>query len=250
MSAVGLYKTFSSGEIRQNILEDLNLDIYENDFTVIMGASGAGKSTLLYSLSGMDRPTSGKIHFKGEEISKYSDDKLAVFRRKNCGFVFQQIYLMESMSILDNVLASGMLLSHNKQKLVEKAKSILKQVGLGEGIWRKFPTQISGGEGQRAAVARAVINDPAIVFADEPTGALNSAFGKAVLDVLTSVHENNQSIIMVTHDVKSALRGNRVIYLKDGVIRGECVLGRYTSESNESKARHEKISGFLNEMGW
>jgi len=247
LSTKKLCKSFSVGETQQHVLKDLDLDIYEGDFTIIMGASGAGKSTLLYALSGMDKPTSGEIHFNNEQISGYSDDKLAIFRRKNCGFVFQQIFLMDNMSVLDNVLACGMLISQNKQQLTEKAKELLKQVELDELRWRKFPSQLSGGEGQRAAVVRAVINDPTVVFADEPTGALNSAYGKAVLDVLTSVNENGQSIIMVTHDITSARRGNRIIYLKDGVVCGECRLGKYISGD---QSRYEKVNTFLGEMGW
>ena len=247
LSTKKLCKSFSSGGIQHHVLKDLDLDIYEGDFTIIMGASGAGKSTLLYALSGMDRPTSGEIHFKDDEISGYSDDRLAVFRRKNCGFVFQQIFLMDNMSVLDNVLSCGMLISQNKQQLIEKAKTLLKQVELNEVLWRKFPRQLSGGEGQRAAVVRAVINDPTVVFADEPTGALNSAYGAAVLDVLTTVNENGQGIIMVTHDIVSARRGSRIIYLKDGIIRGECRLGKYISGD---KSRNEKVNVFLSEMGW
>lgn len=247
LSAKNLYKSFSAGKMEQQVLNGLSLDIYQGDFTIIMGSSGAGKSTLLYALSGMDKPTSGEIYFCEEEISGYSADKLAVFRRKNCGFVFQQIFLMDNMSVLDNVLACGLLVSRDKQTLAERAKTLLRQVELDEVRWRKFPSQLSGGEGQRAAVVRAVINNPAIVFADEPTGALNSAYGKAVLDVLTGVNEKGQSIIMVTHDLKSARRGSRIIYLKDGVICGECRLGRYISGDRE---RHDKLNAFLSEMGW
>ena len=247
LSAKNLCKSFTAGKMEQQVLNRLNLDIYRGDFTVIMGSSGAGKSTLLYALSGMDKPSSGEIYFSEEEISGYSSDRMALFRRKNCGFVFQQIFLMDNMSVLDNVLACGLLLSRDKQALAEKAKTLLRQVELDEVRWRKFPSQLSGGEGQRAAVVRAVINDPAIVFADEPTGALNSAYGKSVLDVLTNVNEKGQSIIMVTHDLKSARRGNRIIYLKDGVIQGECQLGRYVSGDQE---RHSKLNAFLSQMGW
>ena len=247
LSSTDLCKTFTVGKVSQQVLIDLDLEIYREDFTIIMGSSGAGKSTLLYALSGMDKPTSGKIHFCDEEISGYSPDKLAVFRRKNCGFVFQQVYLMESMSVLDNILACVLLVSRDRQALIRKAKDLLLQVELDELLWSKFPSQLSGCEAQRAAVIRAVINDPAIVFADEPTGSLNSTYGAAVLDVLTEMNERGQSIIMVTHDLKSALRGNRIIYLKDGVICGECQLGKYTSED---RRRSEQLNAFLGDMGW
>jgi putative ABC transport system ATP-binding protein len=242
-----LCKTFSSGGLQQHVLKNLDLEIYEGDFTVIMGPSGAGKSTLLYALSGMDKPTLGGIGFSGREIGNLSNDKLAVFRRDNCGFVFQQMYLLDNMSILDNILICGLLISKNRKAVVERAKQLLQRLNLDETIWRKFPAQVSGGEAQRAGIARALINSPKIVFADEPTGALNSTYGKAVLDALTEVNEQGQNVVMVTHDMKSARRGNRILYLQDGVIRGECLLGKYVSGSNE---RHNKLSAFLTEMGW
>jgi putative ABC transport system ATP-binding protein len=242
-----LCKTFSNGGVQQHVLKNLDLEIYKGDFTVIMGASGAGKSTLLYALSGMDKPTLGQIYFNGEEISKYKDDKLAVFRRKNCGFIFQQIYLLDQMSLMDNVLAGGLLLTKDKKALVERAKTLFENVRINESLWRKFPSQVSGGEAQRAGIVRALINEPTIVFADEPTGALNSTYSEAVLDVLSEVNAAGQSIVMVTHDLKSARRGNRIVYLKDGVVCGECNLGRYVSKDVD---RHKKLNDFLQEMGW
>lgn len=242
-----LCKSFWSGGLEQSVLKNLNIEIYEGDFTVIMGASGAGKSTLMYALSGMDRPTSGSIKFFNTEIGKLNNDKLAVFRRLNCGFVFQQMFLLDNMSVLDNILASGLLIAKNKKAIVARAKELLTQVGLTETIWRKFPTQLSGGEVQRAAIVRALINQPKVVFADEPTGALNSVAGTAALDVLTKMNTDGQNIIMVTHDLKSARRGNRILYIHDGVINGVCDLGKYKSGD---KARHEKLQTFLSEMGW
>lgn len=242
-----LSKTFSNEGVQQHVLKNLDIEIYEGDFTVIMGASGAGKSTLLYALSGMDKPTLGSIDFSGKEITKLSNDKLAVFRRGNCGFVFQQMFLLDNMSILDNILISGLLTSKDRKKLTARAKELLTKVGLNETIWNKFPTQLSGGEIQRAAIVRAIINNPKVVFADEPTGALNSASGKAALDVLTEVNKEGQSIIMVTHDLNSARRGNRILYIRDGVIQGVCNLGKYVSGDKE---RHEKLRAFLQDMGW
>jgi putative ABC transport system ATP-binding protein len=242
-----LCKTFSSGGFQQHVLKNIDMEIYEGDFTVIMGPSGAGKSTLLYALSGMDKPTLGEISFSGREISSLSNDKLAVFRRDNCGFVFQQIYLLDNMSILDNIMACGLLVSKNRKAIAERAKQLLQRLNLDEAIWRKFPSQVSGGEAQRTGIVRALINNPKIVFADEPTGALNSANGNAVLDALTEVNNQGQSVVMVTHDLKSARRGSRILYLQDGVIRGECLLGKYVSGDEE---RHNKLNGFLAEMEW
>jgi len=242
-----LCKTFSSGGNMQHVLKNIDMEIYEGDFTIIMGASGAGKSTLLYALSGMDKPSLGEITFGDRDITKMSTDELAFFRRKNCGFVFQQVYLVDSMSVFDNVMAAGLLTNKNKKEVANKAKEILKSVDIEESLWDKFPTQISGGEAQRVGIARALINSPRLVFADEPTGALNSKTGKDVLDALTAFNESGQSIVMVTHDITSARRGNRVLYVKDGEIAGECNLGKYV---HGDKERHQKLSDFLISMGW
>ena len=242
-----LCKTFSNGGVQQHVLKNIDLEIKDGDFTVIMGASGAGKSTLLYALSGMDKPTLGNITFNSVEITKLNSDELAIFRRRNCGFVFQQTYLVDSMSVLDNVLAAGLLVDMNKKAVTEKAKEVLKSVDIEETLWDKFPTQISGGEAQRVGIARALINNPRLVFADEPTGALNSQTGKDVLDALTKFNEKGQSIVMVTHDITSARRGNRILYVKDGEIAAECNLGAYVPNDPD---RHEKLRDFLGKMGW
>lgn len=242
-----LSKSFSNGGTMQHVLKNIDLQLCRGDFTVIMGASGAGKSTLLYALSGMDTPTLGTITFADSVISDLSPDALAVFRRGHCGFVFQQIYLIESMSIMDNVLAAGLLVNKDKKALLGRARKLFDAVGISAETQRKFPTQISGGEAQRVGIVRGLINSPEILFADEPTGALNSKTGLDVLDTLTKFNEGGQSVVMVTHDMRSARRGNRILYLKDGSILGECQLGRYI---HGDKSRHEKLNAFLTEMGW
>ena len=278
-----LCKTFSTGGIQQHVLKNLDLSIYKGDFTVIMGASGSGKSTLLYVLSGMDQPTLGTVKYTltreaclpaGHVLqdapgysagdagsrnmpegggSRYLDitglgvSEMAVFRRKNCGFVFQQIHLLDNMSVLDNVLVSGLLTSKDRKAVAERGKQLLGQVGITEDDWGKFPAQLSGGEAQRVGIVRALMNEPHLVFADEPTGALNSKFSEQVLDAMTSINEKGQSLVVVTHDIKTARRANRVIYLKDGIICGECDLGAY---QKNDKARHGKLNAFLAEMGW
>lgn len=242
-----LSKSFSNGGTMQHVLRNIDLQLYRGDFTVIMGASGAGKSTLLYALSGMDTPTLGTITFAGTVISGLKQDSLAVFRRRHCGFVFQQIYLIESMSIMDNVLVAGLLANKDKKALVQRAHALFDAVDISKATQSKFASQISGGEAQRVGIVRALINSPEILFADEPTGALNSKTGLDVLDTLTRFNEQGQSVVMVTHDMRSARRGNRILYLKDGSIMGECQLGRYV---RGDKSRHEKLSAFLTEMGW
>ncbi len=243
-----LCKTFSNEGLQQHVIKNLDLEIMEKDFTVIMGSSGSGKSTLLYALSGMDKPSMGKVFFGEEDISDYSNDKLALFRRNHCGFVFQSIYLLENMNVIDNVLTGALVAKKNSPELVAKTKELLKQVGIDEALWKKHPNQLSGGECQRVGIVRAIVNEPQILFADEPTGALNSSSGQDVLDVFTNLHKNGQSIVMVTHDLKTALRGTRVIYLRDGGIVGEHRMEDF--ETDDLKKRRESLQEFLNEMGW
>lgn len=242
-----LSKSFSSGGSMQHVLKNIDFQLYRGDFTIIMGASGAGKSTLLYALSGMDTPTLGTITFGEKVISDLDSDGLAVFRRDHCGFVFQQIYLIDGMSVMDNVLAAGLLVSRDKNALVKRAEALFDAVDISPETRKKFPAQISGGEAQRVGIVRALINSPEILFADEPTGALNSKTGLDVLDTLTAFNQQGQSVVMVTHDMRSARRGNRILYLKDGTVLGECDLGKYVSGDPR---RHEKLSSFLKEMGW
>ncbi len=270
VTAKDLSKTFSTGAVQQHVLKNLNLNIYHGDFTVVMGNSGSGKSTLLYALSGMDRPSMGTITYytsqkNGDtettectEISKFNNDKLAAFRRDHVGFVFQQNYLNDSMSALDNVMLCGLLKNGNRKELAEKAKRLLGNVEISETDYRKFPTQLSGGQQQRVAVVRGVINSPEILYADEPTGALNSQNTENVLNILSDINSEGQSIVMVTHTIAAAERGNRVIYLADGVIADEVELGSYLGNYkdetnpmlNEAKARHAKLKNFLQDMGW
>ena len=243
-----LCKSFSNGGTQQHVIKNLDLEIREKDLTVIMGASGSGKSTLLYALSGMDKPTLGSVYFGNEDISKYSNDALAVFRRKNCGFVFQSIYLLDNMTVFDNIMTGALAAQKNSPALVQKAESLLKKVGLDEQIWKKYPNQLSGGECQRAGIVRAVINDPKILFADEPTGSLNSAASNDVLDIFTEINRSGQSIVMVTHDIRTALRGNRIIFLSDGAVVGEHEMPPYGED--DLKTRREGLQAFLDGMGW
>ena len=154
LKVTDLSKTFSNESVQQHVLRNLNLEIYKGDFTVIMGNSGSGKSTLLYALSGMDRPTLGKVVYGDEDISGYSNDKLAKFRKNHCGFVFQQNYLNDTMSALDNVMVSGLLRTKDRKALAVKAKELLSRVEISDMDSRKFPTQLSGGQQQRVAVVR------------------------------------------------------------------------------------------------
>lgn len=243
-----LCKSFSNGGRQQHVIKNLDMEIIEGEFTVIMGASGSGKSTLLYALSGMDKPSMGKVLFNETEIQDYSNDELAVFRRGNCGFVFQSVYLLENQTILDNILTGALIVQKNSPELVRKAKELLKKVGIDSEMWNKYPSQLSGGEGQRVGIVRAIINNPKILFADEPTGQLNSASSQDVLDIFSEIHKNGQSIVMVTHDLKTALRGTRVIFLRDGGIEGDYKMPAYGTD--DVKERRAGLQQFLDDMGW
>jgi putative ABC transport system ATP-binding protein len=243
-----LCKSFSNGGVQQHVIKNLDLEITEGDFSVIMGSSGSGKSTLLYALSGMDKPNMGKVIFGDTEIQEYSNDELAIFRRGNCGFVFQSVYLIDNQTVLDNVLTGALIVQKNSPELVKKVKELLVKTGLTEEDFKKYPNQLSGGEAQRVGIVRAIINDPKILFADEPTGQLNSASSKDVLDIFSDIHKNGQSIVMVTHDIKTALRGTRVLYLRDGGIVGDYHMPVYGED--DVKARRAGLSDFLEDMGW
>ena len=212
ISTKKLCKTFSNGGLQQHVLKNLDMEIYEGDFTILMGASGAGKSTLMYALSGMDKPTLGEVVFDGKEITKMSADELALFRREHCGFVFQQIYLVDSMSVFDNVMAAGLLKSKNKKEVAKKAGLILKALDVEENMWDKFPTQISGGEAQRVGIARALINHPKIILADEPTGDLDPENTETVLKLFRSIADENVTVISVTHENENRLTFADAIY--------------------------------------
>jgi len=239
-----LSKSFSVGGAQQHVLRNLDLEIGKGSFTVIMGPSGAGKSTLLYALSGLDRPTLGTVRLDGTDLTGMKEDALARFRRSHCGFVFQQVHLLDSLSVLENLLAVGLLISRDRSAVTARARSLLERVNLPERDWSKVPTMLSGGEAQRVAIARALMNHPTVVFADEPTGQLNSEHSTAVLDLLSEVHEDGQTIVMVTHDVRSAARADRVLYLRDGRIADECAL------AGAADQRTERLTAFLAGMGW
>ena len=246
ISVRGLVKSYGKGQGKQTVIDSLDMDIYAGDFTVIMGSSGAGKSTLLYCLAGMDRVDSGEVVFAEENIVGMSEDSLAVFRRQHCGFVFQNVHLVQSMSLMDNALAAALLVETDKKAAVSRAKTLFEQVNISPSTWEKLPSQVSGGQAARAGIVRSVINKPSVVFADEPTGALNSENSEAVLDVLDDLSREGQTIVMVTHDRNSAIRGNRIIYLHDGNIRGTCEL----SPDMPREQRLAHLDEFLEEMGW
>lgn len=243
----GLSKTFKTLNSDFQVIHDMDFEIYEKDFTVIMGSSGSGKSTLLYLLSGLDRATAGEIYYSGQRVDNLSEKKWAIFRRDKLGFVYQGINLVPSLSMLQNVAISGYLVNKNKSEVNQRAIKLLEEMDIGDHK-DKLPHQTSGGQQQRAAIARAFINDPAVLFADEPTGSLNSQHGKQVLDVFTRLNQKGQSIVMVTHDLKAAIRANRLLFIKDGKLNGELNLEKY--QPGAAEEREKKVFSWLSEKGW
>lgn len=240
----GICKTFEQTQVLQNI----DVDIYAGDFTIIMGTSGAGKSTLLYALSGMDNINSGKVEYEGQEISCLSEKQMADLRAKEFGFVFQQIHLISNLTLFENVVVAGYLnTARSTREVKEAAIQLLKHLHV-EKAQDRLPAQASGGEAQRAAIARAVIGNPSIIFADEPTGALNKSNTEEVLNILSSLNEKGQSILMVTHDLKAAIRGNRILYLEDGRILDELQLPAFRKEN--SSERETKVNRWLHSLAW
>ncbi|HAB60474.1 MAG TPA: ABC transporter ATP-binding protein [Lachnospiraceae bacterium] len=248
IQAKDLCKSYANNGIQNHVLNHIDLDIYVGDFTVIMGSSGSGKSTLLYTLSGMDKVTSGEVWYKKEDITKKKEKGLSYLRRKDFGFVFQQIHLVSNLSLFENIAVPGYLVKEFTNKEVnERTDELLEQVGV-EEFKRRLPSQTSGGQQQRACIARALISNPSLLFADEPTGALNKAAGNDVLDLLSSFNQQGQSILMVTHDVKAAIRATRLLYLEDGKIVGEMEMPPYSEENKKSK--ETMIVSFLTSRGW
>lgn len=248
LSAKGLCKSYAHNGGQSHILQHIDLDIYEGDFTVIMGASGSGKSTLLYSLSGMDRATAGQVIYEGRDIVTMKEKELSKLRQKDFGFIFQQMHLVSNLTLFENVAVSGYLDKTASANAVKQRTGVLlEKMGI-DHVADHLPSQVSGGEQQRCAIARAVVSEPKLLFADEPTGALNRKNTNEVLSLLTELNKAGQSILMVTHDMKAALRATRILYLEDGKIIGELTLPPYNPE--EKKSRETQVGAWLSSMQW
>lgn len=245
LSARGVSKRFGRGDAEEFVLDHVDLDVYRGDFTVIMGASGAGKSTLLYALSGMDSITGGSVRYQGREISGLAESQMARLRAKEFGFVFQQTHLVSNLTLFENVAVAGYLAGC--ADVPQTAKRLLARMHA-ERAEGRLPAEASGGEAQRAAIARAVIGGPGLLFADEPTGALNRRSTEEVLELLSALNREGQSILMVTHDPRAAARGSRLLYLEDGKITGElCLPGE---ECKDARQRESRVSAWLAELNW
>jgi len=248
LSARGLCKSFAHNGNQNHIINHVDIDIYQGDFTVIMGASGSGKSTLLYTLSGMDKVTAGEVKYQNTNIAICNEKELAKLRHKDFGFIFQQMHLVSNLSLFENIVVAGYLNKDVKaSEINNRANQLLEQMGLTE-LKKRLPSQVSGGEQQRVAIARAIINQPTLLFADEPTGALNRKNTTEVLRLLSSMNENGQSILMVTHDLKATLRATRILYLEDGKIISELELPPYKQQ--EEKSREVQVNAWISSMEW
>ena len=241
-------KVFAQGSAKNKVLDHVDVDIYDKDFTVIMGSSGAGKSTLLYVLSGMDAVTDGTVTYKEREISRLKEKEMAKIRAEEFGFVFQQTHLVSNLTLFENIVVAGFVSKKGSAgEIQDRAERMVSQIGI-EKAKNRLPCEASGGEAQRAAIARAMIGSPGLLFADEPTGALNRSHTEDVLNLLSAINDSGQSILMVTHDLIAALRGNRILYLEDGKVVDELKLPRY--QNAQERERENKLQNWLSALQW
>jgi putative ABC transport system ATP-binding protein len=245
-----LCKTYVVNKRELNVLNNVNLQIKEGEFISIMGPSGSGKSTLLYNVSGMDKMTAGSVVFKGIELSTLSEKEMSTLRLHEMGFVFQQINLLKNLGIIDNIVVSAyMAKNRNRKEVNQFAIELMEKTGITE-LADNDITQASGGQLQRVAICRSLINNPDIIFGDEPTGALNSKSSNEIMDIFKDINDSGSTIMLVTHNVKVASKTERVLFMIDGKIEGEYNLGKFKEEDKDSAEREEKLSKWLLEMGW
>lgn len=244
LQSTALRKNFDGIEVLKGI--DFSMD--DDEFVAVMGQSGSGKSTLLYNLSGMDRPSSGAILFDGEDISLYDDERMSALRLDKMGFVFQQSFLLRTLSVRDNIILPGFKAHKSPRGQVNAyASALMDRMGI-SSIADHDIKKVSGGQLQRAAICRALINRPLLLFGDEPTGALNSSMTQEILDILNEVNEAGTAILLVTHDAKVAARAGRVVFLSDGRVVDELLLGKYRGEFRTD--REERTFKWLEKQGF
>ncbi len=241
----GLKKAFGPKDKGVVVIDQLNLAIPKGKCTMIMGSSGSGKSTLLYLLSGMDEPTEGTIEIDGIALDSSNERKMSLFRRNKVGFVFQDHNLISSLTLKENILVAGYLSKESRKMVKERAHALMEQLGI-VSLKNRYPSEVSGGQKQRCAIVRAMINQPDIIMADEPTGNLNSSTSIQVLDSLIKAKHKNQSIIMVTHDPKSACYGDLIVFMRDGKIVDSLIFGEHVVKGE----RYEALLNLLKKYSW
>ncbi|MBO5144188.1 MAG: ABC transporter ATP-binding protein [Lachnospiraceae bacterium] len=250
LKATDLCKTYIVNRRQNNVLRNVNLEIEEGEMVGIMGPSGSGKTTLLYTVSGMDTATAGNIQFFGEELTGLSPNQISDIRLTRMGFVFQQMYMLKNLSVYDNIVLpayQSVTKKSGRKAVNERAKVLMAKLGISE-VADNDISEVSGGQLQRACIARSMMNNPKIIFADEPTGALNKQSSKEVMKELNKLNEEGTTIMMVTHDVKVASRCERVCYIEDGNIREEIHLGKYTAD--RAREREKELNNWLMKLGW
>ena len=240
----GLCKKY--GDI--DILKDIDFHIGKGEFTAIMGQSGCGKSTLLYCVSGMDQPTAGEVYFEERKLSAISEKEMERLRLERMGFIFQKANFLKNLSIEDNIVFPAFQAGEiSRGEIVKEAETLMEQMGIRQ-IADHDIRKVSGGQLQRAAICRAMINHPAILLGDEPTGALNSSATKEVMDILNEINSRGTTVLLVTHDAKVAARADRVIYLEDGRVKENLELGRFVKE--DMAKREDSLKIWLEKMGF
>lgn len=246
-----LCKTYVVDKRQINILKNVNFTVEDGEMVAIMGPSGSGKSTLLYSVSGMDKATSGEVKFLGKDITQLGENELAEVRLDEMGFIFQQMYMLKNLTIGDNIILPACQSNKNEEKkedIVKRGQEIMRKLGIIE-IADNDINEVSGGQLQRACICRSLINNPKIIFADEPTGALNRSSSEEVMNELLKINQEGTTIMMVTHDAKVAAKCQRVLYIVDGNIKGDINLGKMTS-SDQIRDRERAVNNWLMELGW
>jgi len=246
-----LCKTYIVNKRQNNVLRNVNFTVSRGEMVAVMGPSGSGKSTLLYAVSGMDSVTSGEVDFCGKDISKMKAKELADLRLDKMGFIFQQMYMLKNLTILDNIILPAFQskadTAGRKEKLAY-GQNLMRRLGIIE-IADNDTNEVSGGQLQRACICRSMINHPEMIFADEPTGALNRTSSEEVMEELARLNGDGTTIMLVTHDVKVAAKCSRTLYIVDGSIKGEFHSGRYTSPS-QLRERERALNNWLMEYGW
>ena len=230
LKAVNIKKNFDLDKTKLQILKGIDINIQGVEFVTIMGKSGSGKSTLLNILSTLDTPSEGEVYFEDVKIDNLSDDDSSKLRRESFGFVFQLPKMVKNLSILDNILLPSLQYKNDRKSATKAATNLMQKIGI-EGIANKKISQVSGGQLQRAGICRALINNPKILFADEPTGALDSGTTKDVLNLFSTFHKEGKTIVMVTHDINVASASQRVLFIKDGLLIHDISLGDDVNEN-------------------
>ena len=252
LQAKGLCKTYIVNKRQNNVLKNIDLEISEGEMVAVMGPSGSGKSTLLYCVSGMDRATAGEVIFNGRETAKLSDKELSRLRLDEMGFIFQQMYMMKNLSVLDNIILPAVKSKKNtetRRQTEERGRLLCRRLGI-DDVGGNDINEASGGQLQRACIARSMINSPKMIFADEPTGALNRSSSDEVMNELLSLNRDGTTIMCVTHDTKVAAKCSRVLYLVDGGIMGEKELGHFEDSEKSLRDRERELTNWLMEQGW